>query len=279
MTTAGIASHQPLLWSLAYRITGSSADADEIAQEALLRALEHAPREPRPWLVRVACNLARDRLRRRRRQRYVGPWLPDPVRLPDDDVGDRESASMAWLLAAEALTPAQRAVVVLRDVFEQNTAEVAETLGMSEGNVRVTHHRARRALSGRVPMGDPAAHQVALMGFLSAVAAGDVAGARRWLADDAVALSDGGGEVNAAGVAIVGADKVTKAFMALASHRQPDDTAELVSLNGWPAVKGLQPGRTGRWPERWYLQVVLDGDGKIGKVLNFLAPSRLWAAP
>ena len=274
-----LAAHQPLLWSLAYRITGSAADADEIAQEAVLRALEHPPREPRPWLVRVACNLARDRLRRRRRQRYVGPWLPDPVRLPDEDVGDRESASMAWLLAAEALTPAQRAVVVLRDVFEQDTAEAAAALGMSEGNVRVTHHRARRALSGRVAMGDPAAHQAALMGFLVAVAAGDVDSARRWLADDAVALTDGGGEVNAAGVAIVGAERVVKAFLALAASRQPDDTVALVALNGWPAVKGLQPGRTGRWPTRWYLQVVLDADGRIAKVLNFLAPSRLGTAP
>lgn len=274
-----LAAHRPLLWSLAYRITGSAADAEECAQEAMLRAIEHRPREPRPWMVRVACNLARDRLRRRRRQRYVGPWLPDPVRLPDEDVGDRESASIAWLVAAEALTPTQRAVLVLRDVFDEDPAGTAAALGLSEGNVRVTHHRAKKALSGRAPMGDPAAHQAALAGFLGAVATGDVDGARRWLTADAVAVSDGGGEVNAAGVEVVGADKIVRMFVGLGGAPHPDDRFELVWLNGWPAVKGVQPVRRGRYPRVWYVQVQLGDDGRITRVFSFLAPSRLGHAP
>ena len=138
--------HRPLLWGLAYRITGSAADADDIAQEALARALEHQPDEPRPWMYKVAANLARDQLRRRRRAPYRGPWLPEPVADADDRLGLRQSASMAMLLAMERLRPTQRAVLVLRDAMELDAAETARLLGMSEGNVRVTHHRARKVM-------------------------------------------------------------------------------------------------------------------------------------
>ena len=160
--------NRSFLWGLCYRMTGCAADAEEVVQETFVRVLEKPPRDTReslrPWLVRVAMNLSRDLLRRRRRTEYVGPWLPSPV--PPEDVEDqvirepeaafvdspaarydmRESVSVAFLLALEALTPAQRAVLLLRDVFDYSTGETAEVAGMTEANVKVTLHRARRRM-------------------------------------------------------------------------------------------------------------------------------------
>src|SRR6267142_3657028 len=144
------------LWGLCYRMTGSAADAEDIVQDTFVRALEKPPADMqaplRPWLVKVALNLSRDQLRRRRRREYFGPWLPSPVMTEGDgslQIDEPtspemspvarydlvESVTLAFLLAMEALTPAQRAVLLLRDVFEYSTSEVAETLAMTESNV------------------------------------------------------------------------------------------------------------------------------------------------
>ena len=162
-------AHERFLWGLCYRMMGSAADADDLVQETFLRAMERPPRrtdEPlRPWLVRVAMNLCRDALRRRRRQHYVGPWLPAPIEtegenrllsyeptLPDGTTTEGryeliESVSFAFLLALEALTPQQRAVLLLRDAFDYSVHETADALDLSEANVKTTHHRARRAMA------------------------------------------------------------------------------------------------------------------------------------
>src|SRR5262245_2483200 len=167
--TAAFVADRPLLWGLCYRLTGSAADADDIVQETFARAVEHPPQrldEPwRPWLVRVAVNLARDLLRRRRRRRYVGPWLPSPIDTADEAAvpavepalpgGDTtagrydmlESVSYAFLIALEALSPQQRAVLLLRDVFDYDVRETADALGVSEASVKVTHHRARARMA------------------------------------------------------------------------------------------------------------------------------------
>src|SRR5215813_12056641 len=160
--------HKRFLWGMCYRMTGSAADADDIVQDTFVKVLEKPPRDMeaplRPWLVKVAMNLSRDQLRRRRRREYVGPWLPSPV-LTDGD-GEAhldhstatedspvahydltESVTLAFLLALEALTPAQRAVLILRDVFDYSTDETAEAVGMKESNVKVTLHRARRIMA------------------------------------------------------------------------------------------------------------------------------------
>src|SRR5215467_16135557 len=146
------------LWGLCYRMTGNASDADDLVQETFVKALEHPPKRTdlamRPWLVRVALNLSRDLLRSRRR-RQGDVWLPSPVPSEELDTPPSfepaatesdspmaryemlESVSFAFLLALEALTPAQRAVLLLRDVFEYSSAEAAEALDLSEGNVRV----------------------------------------------------------------------------------------------------------------------------------------------
>ena len=152
--TADLARHMPglverrFLIGLCYRMTGSAADAEDVVQETFARALERPPARTdapwRPWLVRVALNLAKDELRRRKRRGYKGPWLPEPIEdsewiepshEPQSTAGRYElleSVSFAFLLALEALSPAQRAVLLLRDVFEYTGAETAEALDLSE---------------------------------------------------------------------------------------------------------------------------------------------------
>jgi RNA polymerase sigma-70 factor (ECF subfamily) len=153
-------------WGVCYCMTGNAADAEDIVQEAFVKALENpylnTEGSLRPWLVRVAMNLSRDHLRKRQRRGYDGPWLPSPV--PTDDETDLdppaaatadslatrydllESISLAFLLALEALTTAQRAVLLLREVFDYSTTEAAELLAITENTVRVTLYRARRVM-------------------------------------------------------------------------------------------------------------------------------------
>src|SRR5690242_19315982 len=161
--------HRRFLWGVSYRMTGSAADADDIVQDTLVRAIERPPQrtdEPvRPWLVKVALNLSRDVLRRRKRREYVGPWLPSPIDTSDESappshepsVDGREtlearydlleSVSIAFLVALEQLTPRQRAVLLLRDVFDYSVKETADALDLSEANVKTTHHRARNVMA------------------------------------------------------------------------------------------------------------------------------------
>ena len=141
------------LWGLCYRMTGSGADADEIVQETFVRALEKRPDASRsltPWLFRVATNLARDRLRVRKSRAYIGPWLPEPIEtaemafdqpLPDARYQQKESLTFAFLVALEALTPKQRAVLLLRDVYELSGRETADAARGGGG------HRCRREVA------------------------------------------------------------------------------------------------------------------------------------
>lgn len=203
---AAFAEHERHLWGLCYRMTGLAADADDLVQETFLRILERPPREPgkplRPWLVRVAMNLARDQLRRRRRRGYAEPWLPGPVvtpaedeppdgdaaRSPEDRYGMRESLGLAFLLALEALTPRQRAVLLLREVFDYSVRKVAGVLGIGPSHVKVLHHRARRRMADydrtRRPPDRPSTAEIrsALAALLAAVARGDLAAVESLLA-------------------------------------------------------------------------------------------------
>src|SRR5579871_6620215 len=141
--------HAATVKALAYRMTGSLADAEEITQEAFARALAAPPRAglTRNWLLAVAANLSRDRLRRRKRAEYLGPWLPSMIEGgtetaandPEQRYGLAESASFAFLVALEPLTSKQRAVLLLRDVFELSVEETAEALGIKTGAARVLH--------------------------------------------------------------------------------------------------------------------------------------------
>lgn len=296
-------AHRGFLWGLSYRLTGCAADADDVVQETFVRALRHPPErldQPlRPWLARVALNLGRDVLRRRRRRAYDGPWLPSPVETAepepsafeawarDGSPGARyelmESLSMAFLLALEALTPTQRAVLLLRDVFDYTVRETAATLDLSESNVKVTHLRARRALAGydraRRPGGaqHSARTQGALERFLACLAQGDAPGLEELLAEGVRARSDGGGEFTAARRPIVGRSNVARFLLGLAAKARAVPRVEWRRANGLPALLLSTPEPRPGWAPRVLVQCLVDDDGRISEVLTVLASRKLTA--
>lgn len=269
-----------------------------------MRAIEKPPRrtgEPlRPWLVRVAINLSRDLLRRRRRQGYVGPWLPSPV--PADEEGPasfeppapsedspvarydlKESISFAFLLALEALTASQRAVLLLRDVFDYSTSDTAEALDMTEANVKVVLLRARRKMKeydksrAAVSPARQDATRRALEQFLLYLSTRDAAGLERLLAEDVVSLSDGGGEAPAARQPVRGRDKVLRLILGLAAKALFEPRFAVRMLNGLPAilVEDL-PTMTGA-ATRYTIHFEVNDEGRIRGLQAVVAPSKLSA--
>jgi RNA polymerase sigma-70 factor (ECF subfamily) len=255
--------------------------------------------EPRPWLVRVAVNLSRDLLRRRRRRVYVGEWLPDPIEtnepLPSYEpiVHGREtlegrydlmeSVSIAFLQALEALSPTQRAVLLLCDVFDYTAAEAAAALDLSPGNIRTIHHRARRLMGSydRKRTVPTAANRErtsgALRRFLDLLANSDVRGIERMLADDVRAVADSGGEFTAARRAIVGPSRVARFFVRLSQSRKTGLRTRLVTLNGLPAALLEFDKPMGRRPPKLAFAIGLNSEGLLSK-LWVVASSRKLAA-
>ncbi len=295
------AEHKAFLWGLCYRLTGSAADADDLVQETFVRALERPPAridEPwRPWLVRVAINLGRDLLRRRKRRAYVGPWLPSPIETGDEasppsyePVVDGhpstegrydllESVSFAFLLALEALSPQQRAVLLLRDVFDYSIHETAAALGISEANVKVSHHRARRAMRDYdraccVPTRTLQERtRQALERFLTCLINQDVAAIEALLTADVHAVSDGGGEFLAALRPVVGRDKVVRFYTKTNERRGPSVRLNIRMMNGLPALVIEFTDNAPREASRMVMRCDLDPDGRI-KVLHSILASR-----
>jgi RNA polymerase sigma-70 factor (TIGR02957 family) len=215
-------AHRDLMFAVAYRMLGTIADAEDAVQDAWLR-WSAEPRSdvisPRAYLSRVIANTALNRLRsaRARREAYVGPWLPEPL-LTDagPDAAARaelaESVSMAMLVVLESLTPEERAVFVLREVFGFTHAEIGDTLGRSPASVRQLAHRAREHVQARRPRFDVDWNQQREVTerFLAAAAGGDIDGLMTVLAPDVTLLTDGGGKARAALRPITGADKVAR---------------------------------------------------------------------
>jgi RNA polymerase sigma-70 factor (TIGR02957 family) len=236
--------HRGLLFTVAYEMLGSVADAEDVLQESWLRwaAADRAQvREPRAYLVRLVTRQALNRLRtvQRRRETYVGPWLPEPLATtPDvaDDVELAESVSLAMLVVLETLSPTERAVFVLREVFGFSYDEIAAATQRSADAVRQVASRARRHVQARRPrVPDPPDTVEVVDRFLAAAATGDVQQLLDVLAPDVVLVSDGGGVRKAALRPIVGPDKVARFLAAI----RPG-TAELgirwTQANGRPAV-------------------------------------------
>ena len=282
------------LWGLCYRMTGSSADADDLVQETFTRAVEKPPPDPKrplkPWLVTVAMNLSRDLLRRRRRRGYVGPYLGavvEPVAYESESTAGRydlmESVSQAFLLALEELTPQRRAVLLLRDVFDYTVAETAEALGMSEGSVKTTLHRARRQMraydDGPRPEVAPQRHIERLHQLFTCLAAGEHGTLAELLADDVRAVSDGGGDYYAALKPILGRDKVIRFFEGLLGKRGMPSSLEVRTLNGAPAFVTEWADAEGRYAPRTVTWIDLDEDGRICAIYTQLAPRKLVALP
>jgi len=293
-------AHERLLWNLCYRMTGVAADADDLVQETFLRAMERPPLDTasplRPWLVRVAMNLARDQLRRRRRRGWTGPWLPSPVETAEDEASPAyepaategrydllESCTFAFLLALEALTPQQRAVLLLRDVFDYSVAETAAALDLSEANVKTTHHRARRAMAAYDVSRRPPTRELqeatrrTIARFMDALARGDSDTIEAALALDVRALSDGGGELHAARKPVVGRQRVGHLYRRLAELGGADARFAIRMLNGLPAlVIDFGPVKP-RYPTRGVIRFDLDQDGLVRSVHSVLATRKLTA--
>ncbi|MER8086298.1 RNA polymerase sigma-70 factor [Streptomyces sp. NPDC094048] len=239
--TEAFVAHRNLLFTVAYEMLGSAADAEDILQETWLRwaEVDHATvREPRAFLVRITTRQALTRLRtlRRRKESYVGPWLPEPLlTAPDvaEDIELADSVSIAMLLVLETLAPTERAVFVLRDVFDLGYDEIAQAVGKTPAAVRQIAHRARAHVTARRPreVVSPAQTRSALAAFQQAVETGDLQRLLDMIAPDVVLLTDGGGVVRAALEPVVGAEAVADVLSRLASA-----TLRLAQVNGHPAL-------------------------------------------
>ncbi|MGI5488545.1 RNA polymerase sigma-70 factor [Microtetraspora malaysiensis] len=239
--TEAFLAHRNLLFTVAYEMLGSAADAEDVLQESWLRWAGvdlGTVLDPRAYLIRITTRQALKRLRTldRRKESYVGPWLPEPLLTSPDvaeDIELAESVSMAMLLVLETLGPTERAVFVLREVFALEYDEIAEAVDKSPAAVRQIAHRARSHVAARRPRGAVSAAQIrdALEAFQSAVETGDLQRLLDILAPDVVLVADGGGLKQAALVPVVGADQVAHVLGRIAPA-----SLEPAQVNGHPAL-------------------------------------------
>jgi RNA polymerase sigma factor (sigma-70 family) len=222
MTDDPFLAHRSLLFTVAYEMLGSAADADDVVQETWLRwaeADQAAVRDPRAYLVRIVTRQALNRLRTlsRRREDYVGEWLPEPLLTSPDvaeDVELAESVSIAMLTVLETLAPTERAVLVLHEVFDVPYDEIAEAVGKTSAAVRQIAHRARQHVAARRPRMEVSRteQQQVVERFLVALTAGDLQGLMDVLAPDVVVVADSGGLAPAARRPVLGAKRVASAL-------------------------------------------------------------------
>ncbi|MFK4083625.1 RNA polymerase sigma-70 factor [Kribbella sp. NPDC020789] len=244
--TEAFVAHRNLLFTIAYELLGSAADAEDVLQETWLRWVGvdfETVREPRAYLIRITSRQALNRLRTvgRQRETYVGQWLPEPLlTTPDvaEDVELADSVSMAMLTVLETLKPTERAVFVLRDVFALEYDEIAQAVDKSPEAVRQIAHRARSHVAARRPRGAVSSTEArgALEAFRRAVETGDIQGFLDMLAPDVVLIGDGGGIRQAVLNPIVGSDRVGRILGAGIPRLTGVLTAEAIQLNGAPGL-------------------------------------------
>jgi RNA polymerase sigma-70 factor (TIGR02957 family) len=278
MTHDPFVTHRSLLFTVAYEMLGSAADAEDVVQETWLRwaDVDRAEvRDPRAYLVRTVTRQALNRLRTlaRRREDYVGDWLPEPLQTSPDlaeDVELAESVSIAMLMVLETLSPTERAVFVLREVFDAPYEEIADTLEKSAAAVRQIAHRAREHVAARRPRMEVsrAEQQAVVDRFRSAIESGDLQGLLDVLAPDVVAVVDGGGLVPAARRPIEGADKVAKIFAAF-SKVEPEAHVGPMVLNGTPALRIERDGQL-----KAAISLVIEA-GRVTRVYAVANPHKL----
>lgn len=235
---------RPRLIGLAYRILGSWQDAEDVVSQAWTRlAGQNDLDHPAAWLTTVVTRLAIDEARRERRRRetYVGPWLPEPVataRLPEEVVETRALLGLAMLRLMEALEPEDRAIFVLREAFDVPYAQIADCVGRSPAACRQVVARTRARLAGHSPdrrADDPQFDLRLLTALTAAVVSGDVAEATRLVSDDCVLWTDGGGATKAALRPIHGPDKILRFLLAITA-RAAVEGPRVLDVNGRPAL-------------------------------------------
>lgn len=254
-TTEMFEQQRGLLFAIAYRMLSSATDAEDIVQEAFLRWLQVRPDEvqsPRAYLSAVVVRLCIDHLRTARVQRevYVGPWLPEPILTgtrPElaDTVVLAESLSFAFLIMLESLGPLERAVFLLREVFDYTYPEIAAIVGKSEANCRQILHRAQTHLGQRQPRYDVSREQQERIThqFLHATTSGDMQGLLNLLAADIVFVGDGGGKVSTARHPVIGADNVARGALGVVRKFPPGIDVRVAGVNGQPAIIGYYGGQ------------------------------------
>ena len=278
-------SLRPVLFAIAYRMLGSAADAEDVVQSSYVRYLDYtrSGREvdsPRALLTTIATRLAIDHLRSARVQReaYLGPWLPEPlVTSTDNDPAEAavmsDSLSMAFLVVLETLTPVQRAVFLLREVFGCDYAEVARVVGRTETNCRQLLARARaRVEMGRTKFDVDPVQRAALAGsFLNAAERGDVDDLAQLLAADVVAYGDGAGKGHGLLEPVCGRPAVLQVFQSIIErYRALDASFERAEINGRPGMLAFDP------ESRLINVVVIDADhGLISDIYSVLNPDKL----
>lgn len=281
MTDDPFVAHRSLLFTVAYEFLGSAADAEDTVQETWLRwdgigaDAQGEVADPRAYLVRIVGRLALNRLRTlaRRREDYIGEWLPEPLlTTPDvaEDLELAESVSMAMLTVLETLTPTERAVFVLREVFDLPFDEIAAATDKSVAAVRQIAHRARSHVAARRPRVevDRVQQREAVARFLAALQTGDLQGLMDALAPDAVLIADGGGVVTAVRQPIVGAKKIVNLLSGFA-RLAPTAIVDPAQLNGAPSARILLNGA---------IDTVIGFafvDGRINRIFAIRNPDKL----
>lgn len=277
---------RPGAFAIAYRMLGSVSEAEDVVQEALLRvhqaleAGEHIA-SPRAFIATVTTRLAINELRsaRARRERYVGEWLPEPIITdgadePGQHAETADSLSLAMLVLLESLSPEQRAVLLLRDVFDYGYAEIAAIVGKTEDNVRQLTTRARRHVEQRRPRFQTTRDQRDELGrrFFAAAEQGDLAGLEALLAHDVQLTGDGGGKAPALARSLHGRNRVARTlvnWMRLGA-RVPGVSLRVVEVNGGPGALFLDAEQ--RLVAVWALEVA---DGQIASISSIVNPDKL----
>ena len=272
MTDDPFIAHRSLLFTVAYEMLGSAADAEDVLQESWLRwaDVDHSQvRDPRAYLVRTVTRQALNRLRTlsRRREEYIGEWLPEPL-LTDPDVADdielTDSLSIAMLTVLETLGPTERAVFVLREAFAMPYGEIAEAIGKSAAAARQIARRARDHVAAHRPRMSvsKSEHRAVVEQFLAALRTGEVQTLIEVLAPDVVLIADGGGLVAAAPTPIHGAELVATMLA------RPDRKVSTVWLNGAPAGLAEVEGQLAA------VSVVVEG-GRVTRIHAMANPHKL----
>jgi RNA polymerase sigma-70 factor (ECF subfamily) len=269
---------RPKLFAIAYRMLGSVMEAEDAVQEALLRAqrvewagVEHPPAFMRKMLIRICLDALK--AARTGRETYYGEWLPEPLPTPDP-AEQAEALSTALLLLMERLSPEERAVFVLRELYEYDYAEIADLLDKSPAACRKLLSRARARLHAPElplrPLDPPEQHRETFFQFMMALQAGDPAGVMALLAPDVASFADGAGVVPAAVRPLYGPEMVSRLFLGLARQLSADHSTEVASFNGREAFVFRDP--TGRVVDVVQAEVV---GGKIQRLYSILAPGKL----
>jgi RNA polymerase sigma-70 factor (ECF subfamily) len=239
-------AYRPRLFAIAYRMLGSVMEAEDVVQESYLRFMATPLGEvksAKAFLTTVTTRLCLDQLKSARAQRehYVGPWLPEPLlteESPAEVVERHELISLAFLVLLESLTPVERAIFLLREVFDYEYAEIAQIVDKSEANCRQLYHRAKQYLTERRPRFTPsrAAQEQLLTRFLQAVTGNQVGALTELLADEVTVWSDGGGKTRAATRPVVGSERVAKLLLGFNRFRTDQSRAEFAEVNGSLAI-------------------------------------------